>query len=178
MHGVVVSRAPGVRKTAGHGQPTGIIQRETKLLGPDFHRDGETGIEVEIVDLIQGDAGHFQRQLAGQPHRRTGMEVLTVHHEPQVGGVRAAMQVDPPVLGHAKFAGLLLACDQHAGGLVDFHYGVEQLRIGKADHAVAVRDRHQFFSCPRHGEPGFRIARRHLRERRKEAAQSRLVIGK
>ena len=85
------------------------------LLLPGQHDRGERLVDLEQVDVVDGQAGLGQHLLGGRD--RTGEH----HHRVDAGEGEG---VEPGPRAEAELVGLLLAHDQHGGGAVGDLRGV------------------------------------------------------
>ena len=177
MERVAVARAAGVGKAAGDGDAARIVHGNAELAERHLHRGRETGVEVEEVDVVDGDSGVSERRgRRGLDGRRRG-EVGTLARRPRVGAAGPAEEDDLTILRDAPAVGLVAAHDDDRGGQVDFHDGVHPLRVGEADPTVVGRRRRDVRRRVGDGEPRVGVLRCHCSVASHEGPEERLMFG-
>ena len=126
-------------------------------MGRHLNRGREARVDVDEVDVVDGDAGQLHRAAARDPDRRRAVELGAFTDGVGVVGVGARVRENPTVARNLEMLGLgNRGQDQH-GRLVDHVVRVHQLGVGPADHAVGRRGLPDLLGGHLVAAPGMRV---------------------
>ncbi len=155
MARVVVAGPPEEGHPTRLRQSSGVAESEPDLGRADLDRDGEAGVEVEEVDLVEADLGRLERRQSCRAKGGRGSEL-----RPRSGRELCIRRTRPWKHALITQTGRLRGGErrhEQGASLVDVREAVHALRVGLGRDPVRRRGRGDLIGAADFREPGVGI---------------------